>query len=439
MIRMTTSCGLLLIAAKVICLSGCSRTTLSEDTGVTAPTVTKPVAVRTVAVTQEEVRKTTNQPATIHAFHETAIHPRVSGYLSMVNADIGDVVKVGSTLAVVAVPEMVEQREIFVAEIDRKKAEEDRARAGIELTQAGVTAAKARLEQARSELKSVDASLAAAEAEFRRTSDLVERRSLEPRILDEVRKKRDSEVARKAALTSAVGSADAEVKVAESGEAAAVADLKAAAAETNVAEQRLKELDVRLKFATITAPYDGVVTKRTAEPGALVSESETNPPLFVISQVDKVRVRISVPERDAAFVNPGDSVSLSFPLFSEEGLTASISRTSGHLDSETRMMLVEALIENKDGKLIPGMFGQAQISLASSPSSVLPARAVRFTETGDAYVYAVTDGEVSVISITTGTDDGSTIEIVSGVKPGQKVIDAHLQRFTDGQLVNLLN
>ena len=104
-------------------------------------------------------------------------------------------------------------------------------------------------------------------------------------------------------------------------------------------------------------------------------------------------------------------------------------------------MLVEAEMENPDRKLLPGMFGQASITLSTrAAANTLPARAVRFGESGNAYVYVVGDDEaVRVVPVTTGIDDGSSIEILSGVTAGERVVDAHLQRFTTGQKVVVLN
>ena len=103
-------------------------------------------------------------------------------------------------------------------------------------------------------------------------------------------------------------------------------------------------------------------------------------------------------------------------------------------------MLIEADIENSDGKLLPGMFGQASINLSTKIAAhTLPARAVRFTEAGEAYVYVLDkDKTVTVKDVETGFDDGNTIEILSGVEPGQTVIDAHRERFINGQKVSVL-
>ncbi len=103
-------------------------------------------------------------------------------------------------------------------------------------------------------------------------------------------------------------------------------------------------------------------------------------------------------------------------------------------------MLVEAELPNPDQKLLPGMFGQATITLTTKvAANMLPARAIRFDESGQAYVYVIGQDEtVSIVNVATGLDDGRSIEILAGVTTGQKVIDAHLKRFTAGQQVTIL-
>jgi RND family efflux transporter MFP subunit len=212
-------------------------------------------------------------------------------------------------------------------------------------------------------------------------------------------------------------------------------------ADTVIAERRLQELEVQLQFATVTAPFTGVIAVRHAEPGDLVQPDANAAALFKLIQVDKVRIHVSVPERDAAAINRGDAVRIQFPSFTNaEVLEVEVTRTTGQLDPATRMMRVEAEVDNKDGRLLPGMFGQATIELGvRSDVAVLPARAVRFSDTGDAFVYAVNDSKVQVLPIVTGADDGRTIEIVSGLNDQQTFVDAHRQRFEAGQTVEVLN
>lgn len=422
-------------------MMGC---TPAASTSGAVPKKSNMIPVKTVTVESTELERTSTQPATVHAFYEAEIQAKVTGYVDEVKVDIGDVVKINDVLATLSIPEMDKQQKILNAQIQRHLALEKQATAGVELAKADVLAAKARLAQAKSEKNRVAASLAAAEAEFQRTEDLVQRQSLAPRVLDEVRKKRDSERAALSAVDSSIQSAVADVTVATARQTSAEADLAVAKEDTKIARTELEELQVMIEYGVLKAPFAGVVTSRTIDPGDLVRNQESNTDgasLFVISQISTVRVRIPVPERDAMRVNRGDGVTLSFPFYQDEPeIKGTVSRSTQSLDSHSGTMLIEADIENSDGKLLPGMFGQASINLSTKIAAhTLPARAVRFTEAGEAYVYVLDkDKTVTVKDVETGFDDGNTIEILSGVEPGQTVIDAHRERFINGQKVSVL-
>ncbi|MCA8989093.1 MAG: efflux RND transporter periplasmic adaptor subunit [Planctomycetaceae bacterium] len=431
---------LALIACATLPLSGCTKTEAPSG----AEKKPAPVSVKTVSLNQEQIKRTSVQPATVLPYHRTEIRANLSGYVSEVLVDIGDVVEAQKPLAKIAVPELDKQRLVLQARVEYAKAQELQASAGVTLATAQAQSAEAVIEQAKSELSKTAALLAAAEAEFTRINDLVSRQSLENRVLDEVRKKRDAELASQQAVQSSIKSAEAEYTVAQAKIAAAEAELAAAKAETSIAERELEELDELIAYATLKAPFAGVVTQRHLDPGDLVrktSEVGTGAPLFVISKVDKVRVHIPVPEVDAPYIQPGDVVTLEFPSFQAEApIKASVTRIAGELDKSTRTMLVEVELDNTQGKLIPGMFGKATIEMSQqSVARTLPARAIRFIS-GEAIVYVVDESQtVSVTKIKTGFDNGHSIEVSAGLEPGQEVIDAHLQRFVDGQKVTVLN
>lgn len=402
-----------------------------------------PVVVKTVAVKQAESRRTSSQPATVLAYHTAEMFARATGYVLEVQVDIGDYVESGATLAVLDVPDLAVQRDIIHARIARLNAEQDRARSGVDLAEAAIASAIANLGQAKSLAAGADASLAAADAEYKRTNDLVNRGSLQSRRLDEALSLRDSRDADRKSVGSAIESAAADVDVAKAKKAAAEADLVAAQSETEIAKRELDALSVSISYATLKAPFGGVVTHRGVDPGDLVRDRDDKSvePLFIVSQVDKVRVHIPIPEADAVEVNRGDKISLTFPSFAgEPPIKCEVTRQTGRLDPSTRTMMVEAELDNANGKLIPGMFGQATVELDSLvAASVLPARAVRFDEPGNAYVYAVNEDDVvKVVPVETGSDNGNQIEILRGVTTGDQVIDAHLKRFVDGQKVAVM-
>ena len=346
-------------------------------------------------------------------------------------------------MAKIAVPILENEASTLAAQIELLVAGESSAEAELRLARSAVDAAEARLSQAKSQVTSADASVAAAEAEFRRTEDLVSRGTLQNRLLDESRKRRDTESALQQSLRSAVDSASADVEVARAEVASAEAKLQMARAETEVARRRLSTLQTRLDFSTVRASLSGIVTRRMVELGDLVhgDAATSAEPMFEVSQVTPVRVRVSLPERDAAIVRRGDPMTLTFPSFaSEPPMQTSVDRISGGLDATTRTMIVEAVVANADRKLLPGMFGQATIELGGpTTAQTLPSRAVRFDESGSAYVYIIDDDmRVSRRDVSVGADDGSRIEIRGGIGAGQLVIDSHLRRFRDGDLVRPL-
>lgn len=423
---------------------GCSSGSIANRTVATKAEETRLTPVKTVAVAATEVQRTTTQPASVHAYYRAEIRPQSSGYVGELRADMGDVVEAGAVLATIEVPELKKQREIIESRIRGMLAAEQQAGAGINLAQARVNSFKAMLAEAESQMASAQAAWAGADAEFNRTQDLVSRGSLQNRMLDEVRMKRDTESARKIATSSSIDSAQAEVAVARAQATAAEAELAAAAAHTEIARRELEEIDVLIDFATIRAPFAGIVTERNIELGDLVSSHDSGnatAPMFVVSQTDRVRVRIPIPETDAPLIMPDDSVTLTFPSFSAEApIVGTISRRSGNLDPNTRTMMVEVDLDNADGKLLPGMFGQATIQMASKvAANTLPSQAIRFDESGKAFVYIVSDqSTVSVAEVETGLDDGNTIQVLSGVAAGQRVIGSHLKRFSEGQSVAVL-
>ena len=427
----------MLVFGILICVLGC------QPSGSEKSAANAPVKVRTVAAVQKEITKKTRQPASILPFYETEIRSKVNGYVSEVNADIGDFVLKDQVLAKLDIPELEKQVAIAKSNVQLLEARQMEAQAGVVLAQASVDATKAKLEQARSEMLEKDAILAAAQAELDRTQDLVNRGSLQARLLDEVQKKFDSAKAGQAAIISSVQSAEAEVVVAQAHLTAAEANTEGARAETDVAKRQLEEMVVMQEYAELKAPFAGLITKRHVNLGELIDGSlqSGSHALFVISQTDQVRVQIPVPEVDAPFVQVGDKLTLMFPAFSAEPpVEANVTRQNGSLDPNTRTLLVEAVLDNADGKFLPGMFGEAEIDMETQvATTMLPARCIRFNESGQAFVYLVqSDNQIKVTAVRTGLDTGTEIEVIDGIQPNQIVVGPHLNRFTDGQKVEPL-
>lgn len=429
------------LLALICCASGCGESADSAEQGDKEP---QPVPVNVLAATATSMERTTTQPATVHADFEAKIFAKAAGYLSELRVDIGTTVSEGQVLAVIGIPEMSKQREGKLATIRRLEAEERRFHSQLAVARASVDSFGAKRDQAQAESAASEASLAAALVEMNRASELVEQRAVADRLLDEARKKHDAAEAIRSAAQAAVLSADAELQLAIAQKAAAEADVEVAHALTDVAHRELEELDELMKYARLTAPFDGVVTERNVNPGDLVRNTQTGsgwdgPALFVVTKLDRVRIRVPVPERDAPFATPGDAAKITLQALPGQTFEGQVSRVAGVLDERTRTMLVEIDLPNPAGQLRPGMFGQATIVLAPpSDTLTLPARAVRFDEQGNGYVYIVDAAEqVAIAEVETGLDSGQHIEIVAGLQGDERVIGPMLRRLKAGQPVTV--
>jgi HlyD family secretion protein len=431
----------LVLATGLTCGLGCHPATDVAGSDNAEP---GPVSVDVLTATRTTMQRTTTQPATIHAYYEARTYAKAAGYLTELKADLGTIVKQGDILAVIGVPEMAKQREAKLAMIRRMESEERRAASQLAVANARAASYQANRDKAKADVGKADAGLAAARIELDRVTDLVKQQAVADRLQDESQKKHDAAVAEKTAAEAVVTAAEAELRLAGAQSDAARADVDVAQAMTDVARRELEELDELIKYAQIIAPFQGVVTQRNADPGDLVRNAQTGSrkdekPLFVVSQFDKVRVRVNVPERDVPHTTVGDSVTITLQALPGSVFAGEISRVAGVLDEQTRTMMVEIDMDNSNGEIRPGMFGQASITLAPPGNSLtLPANAVRFDAEGNGYVYLVdTSNKVAIAEIQTGLDDGVQIEITGGLTSSDRVIGPLLHRLKAGQTVQV--
>ncbi len=402
------------------------------------------LSVSTLRPTRKTLRRTTSQPATVHAFYKAHIWAKAAGFLSELKADIGQSVQKDEVLGVLAIPETVKARERQQFEVKRLQAEEKRTAAGVELAKANVKAAIAMNAEARAKIVKAEAQVAADRIEFNRVQQLVSKEAVATRLLDEARKRLEASDADKSATEAALESAEANVVVAQAKQTSAEADLETAQADTSVAQRRLEEIETLLGYAELKAPFAGVVTQRNVDPGDLVRNMQTasdsaQQPLFTVMRVDKVRVRVMLPENDAPLATLGDAVSLKFQSLPGHPFEGRIARVARSLDESTRTMQIEVDLPNPEGILLPGMYGEASIVLDERADClVLPSSAVRYDEKGRSYVYTVdAGGNVSVVDVTVGLDDGKQIEIVSGLPENATVVNATIGRLHAGQKVQV--
>jgi membrane fusion protein (multidrug efflux system) len=208
-----------------------------------------------------------------------------------------------------------------------------------------------------------------------------------------------------------------------------------------VAKANLERNETLLRYASIVAPFDGVVTRRMVDPGAFIpaatsGSSAQTAAVLTVMDFSRVRVQIAVPEREAAIVHKGCAVRVSPEGLPGRSFEGAISRISYALDEATRTMLVEAELRNPRGELRPGMYAAVQIVLESkSDALIVPVSAV-LTEKNESAVFTVADRTARRLSVKTGISDGARIEIREGLRPDQPVILLGKQALKDGQAVN---
>ena len=230
--------------------------------------------------------------------------------------------------------------------------------------------------------------------------------------------------------TESVSKQDADEKAGDAAAKKAAADSAAA----NVA--RLRDLT---SFKRVVAPFDGVITARNTDIGALINAGQsTGAELFRIADMHKLRIFVQVPEAYAAATGPGLEADLRFAEQPSRTFTARTVRTSNALDPTLRTLQVELELDNAKRDVFPGAYAEVHFKLPASAQSLrLPANTVLFRAAG--LQVATIDGQkrVKLKSIVQGRDFGSTIEILSGVEADEVVILNPPDSLTDGVLVRI--
>jgi RND family efflux transporter MFP subunit len=206
-----------------------------------------------------------------------------------------------------------------------------------------------------------------------------------------------------------------------------------ASAEANVA--RLSDLE---SFKRVLAPFDGVVTSRNTDIGALINAGQGSA-LFRVSDTSKLRVYVLVPQLYAANTTPGVQAHLTFPERPGKTYPAQIVRTAEALDPVSRTLQVELLVDNPAGDLFPGAYAQVHFNLQRGAGSLsVPASAVLFRSADLEVAVVGADHRVTLKSITTGRDFGTSLEVLSGLAPGEDIIANPPDSLATGTLVRVV-
>jgi RND family efflux transporter MFP subunit len=201
------------------------------------------------------------------------------------------------------------------------------------------------------------------------------------------------------------------------------------------------ELDAQIAYATIEAPFAGIVTARAIDPGDMVHQASSpkgsGEPLLKVARLDVIRVKTYVPEREAVWADVGDAASISFDALSGQVFAGTVARLSGAIDPATRTMLVEIDLQNADGRIRPGLYGQVRLALEERRGApALPVDAVQFGQ--DGAVVLVAAGDVARRKIVqTGLSAGGWVEILEGLGADERVVVGAPAGLSDGAALRI--
>jgi RND family efflux transporter MFP subunit len=189
-----------------------------------------------------------------------------------------------------------------------------------------------------------------------------------------------------------------------------------AAAQAN--EARLEKMQ---SYLVVKAPFDGVITLRNVDIGALVNSGSTL--LFRIAQTGTLRTYVNVPQADASAVRVGQSAHLTVSNLPGRKFTGEVARTANALDPTSRTLLVEVRVPNPDGALLPGMYAQVDLSSTrSNPPLLIPSEALIARGDGDTVALVRPDHTVHMQQIQVGRDYGDRLEVIGGLDQGDIII-----------------
>lgn len=218
-------------------------------------------------------------------------------------------------------------------------------------------------------------------------------------------------------------------------------DLAAKNALVTAAKANLDRLQDLKSFSRITAPFDGVVTKRSVDIGALINAGAEaqSLALFEVADLHQVRVYVSVPQTYAAEIHPGLTASLTLPEYPGRVFSASLDTTSNSISDQSDTLLVELLANNPDGVLKPGDYARVTFNLPSAQNVLrLPASALMFRQQGLQVATVLPNNRVKMKSIRLGHDFGTEVEVTEGITAKDRVVDDPPDSIETGDLVHVI-
>jgi RND family efflux transporter MFP subunit len=425
------------VAAVIVgSLSGCRGSSPAETPAAASGTTAARVAVAQPA--RKTLRLDSVQPGQIEAFEQTPLFAKLPGYVQKLHVDIGDRAAPDQLLVELRIPELKDELRQKEAAVVQAEAEIELATAAVHAAQAGVATAQANVAAAEAGNIRAGSDYTRWQSQYTRISQLVAGGSLDRKLEDETRDQlKSAEAAR--------GEAHAKVESAQATLAQGRADVTKAQANEAVARARLKNAQADLsrqktllQYGELRAPYAGVVTERNVVRGDFVQPATamTAKPLLTLARSDVVRVFVDVPEMESPWVETGRAGYVSVQALPDRFVEGKVTRTSWALGAN-RTLRTELDLPNPDGLLRPGMYATAHILLQERPDVLVLPRSALVREGKQSFCWIVKDGQAVRTPIRLGLQVGNDVEVVSGLKGDEQVVQAKAESLQAGQPVEV--
>jgi RND family efflux transporter MFP subunit len=215
-------------------------------------------------------------------------------------------------------------------------------------------------------------------------------------------------------------------------------NLEARLAAVESARASVKRLEQLQAFRRIEAPFAGVVTARNTDIGALIDSGSNAKELFHVAAINRLRVFVNVPEVYSRAARTGLSADITLKEFPGRRFTGTLVRTANAIDVGSRTLLTEIDVDNAKGELLPGSYAEVHIRLPGAETTLkLPVDALIFKTDGLQVATVTDDNRVALVTVVAGRDFGDSVEILSGLKDGQRVIANPPDSLTPGEQVRI--
>ena len=393
----------LVVAVAVVCLLATIAVVkhvhgATDSTAEAAGThASAPTYAAVAPVQRETIANSLSIAGQFMPYQNVELHAKVAGYIRHIYVDIGDRVRAGQTLAVLEIPELI-------AQVDASKA--------------AVHHAEEEIQRAKSEVLRAEADNVALHANSER---LVNTDKVRPGLIAQ----------------QELDDANAKDRASQAQVDAAKSSLAAAQQQLQVAKADQQHYAALSDYATIVAPYDGMVTWRYADTGSLVQAGTSSGglPVVTVAQVDVLRLRIPVPESLAAKIKVGDSAEVRVQATGER-FTGKVTRFTGALDPSTRTMQAEIDVPNPKYALQPGMYADVKLEANSRPDALtIPITAIQRSAGHTTVLLVDANDRVKICDVQLGIESPNKAEVLSGLEEGDKVIVGNLGAYQAGEHV----